>query len=185
MFALPSISHASGIDRLEMKSATFHLRRDASGHANWQLSDPDETRGQGLPIIRSLSVIDAHVVLDDARRHLRFDGMVTAADANGPLASPPLTIKGAGELNGRTAEFEITGDGLAGASHEHPYHFSFEEHSSGTRLTGKGFLLRPFNFDALDTTFDAVGANLKDLYFFDRGDIGQHRQLPSFRQTGA
>src|SRR5450759_5306429 len=76
-----------------------------------------------------------------------------------------LRLEGRGQLNGRAASFEITGDPLAAASHKRPYHFAFDERSSGSRLTGRGSLARPFDFDLLDTTFDAAGTDLKDIYF--------------------
>jgi AsmA family protein len=165
IFQLPWIGRSFGIQRLEMHAATLHLMRDAAGHANWQRTDPDKGPEDSLPIIRSLSMRSAHVVLDDARRHLRFDGMVTAEDEKGSAKLQPLRIEGTGALNGREAAFEITGDPLATADHQRAYHFTYSEHSSGSRLTGSGLLLRPFEFDSLDTTFEAAGADLKDIFF--------------------
>src|SRR3981189_2410995 len=40
-FAWPWINHPFGIERLVMDTAKLHLQRDAGGHANWQLGDPD------------------------------------------------------------------------------------------------------------------------------------------------
>jgi uncharacterized protein involved in outer membrane biogenesis len=162
---LPRPGHSIGIERLEMQAATLHLVRDSTGRANWQSSDPAKGDGGALPIIRSLSMQNAHVDLDDARRHLRFDGVVSAHDLSGTQGAPPLRIEGSGQLNGRAATFEITCDPLAGVSRQKPYNFTFVERSSGSRLAGGGFLLRPFYFDALDTTFDGTGADLKDLYY--------------------
>ena len=34
----------------------------------------------------------------------------------------------------------MSGDSLASASHGSPYHFVFAEHSSGSHLSGHGFL---------------------------------------------
>jgi len=162
---LPGWNHGFGIAKLEMQGAKLHLARDSSGHANWQWRDPDKNIGHGLPIIHSLEMKDAHVELDDALRHLSFNGIVSAQDQDGAAETHSVQIEGAGQLNGRPATFAITGDPLAAASHDKPYHFSFLEHSSGSRLTGRGFLLRPFDFDKLDTTFDAAGEDMKDLYF--------------------
>jgi AsmA family protein len=161
---LPGSGHGFGIARLEMEGATLRLARNSKGHANWQLSDPDKSGAQNLPIIYSLSMPNAQVVLNDALRHLQFSGRVTAQDQN-RTGLRLLQIDGAGQSNGRVATFEILGDALATASHERPYHFTFAERSSGSRLTGRGFLLRSFDFNRLDTTFDAEGADLKDLYF--------------------
>jgi AsmA family protein len=162
---LPGWKHGFGIAKLEMQGAKLHLARDSSGHANWQWRDPDKQAGHGLPIIHGLEMQDAHVELDDALRHLAFNGTVSAQDRDGAAEAHSVQIEGAGQLNGRPATFAITGDPLAAASHDKPYHFSFSEQSSGSRLTGRGILLRPFDFDKLDTTFDAAGEDMKDLYF--------------------
>jgi uncharacterized protein involved in outer membrane biogenesis len=164
IFQLPWFGRSFGIQRLEMHAATLHLQRDATGHANWQRTDPDKGSEASLPIIRSLSMPGARVALDDARRHLRFDGTVTAGDIKG-VEPRPLRIEGSGELNGRATVFEITSDPLAAADHQRTYQFAYSERSSGSRLTGRGVLLRPFDFDWLDASFEAAGADLKDMYF--------------------
>ena len=41
----------------------------------------------------------------------------------------------------------------------------FPIRSSGSRLMGRGVLLKPFDFDIFDSMFDGTGADLKDLYF--------------------
>jgi len=164
-FRIPPIGHAFGIVRLDMEAATLHLVRDSTGRANWQMTAPGKTDDTDLPIIRVLSIPNAQVVLDDALRHLQFDGTVSAQDESGVGGLQSLRLEGRGQLNGRAASFAITGDPLAAASHKRPYHFAFDERSSGSRLTGRGYLARPFDFDLLDTTFDAAGTDLKDLYF--------------------
>jgi uncharacterized protein involved in outer membrane biogenesis len=164
-FVWPWVDHSSGIERLVMETAVLHLQRDATGHANWQLSDPDKGGDGGPPLIRSLSMPNARVDLRDDLRHLSFDGKVSAEDALASQGLPPLRISGEGELNGRPAAFELTADPLASASHDKPFAFSFNERSGESRLTGQGFLLRSFDFNALDSRFDATGSNLKDLYF--------------------
>ena len=129
------------------------------------MTDPDTHPGHNAPIIHALSMQNAHVMLSDARRHLQFDGTVSARAPSEPGAGQPLRIDGAGQLNGRAASFEIRADPLATTSHEHPYHFSFSERSSGSRLEARGLLPRPFDFHAVDADFEATGLDLKDLYF--------------------
>lgn len=163
---LPGLGHPSGIVGLDMQAATFYLARDSSGRANWQLTDPTKSSvDENLPIVRSLSMSNAHVLLEDALRHLRFDGTISAEDLSEPGAVQPLRIEGTGQLNGKTVGFAVTADPLAAASHKIPYHFIFTERSSGSRLDGQGFLPRPFDFEILDATFGAAGPDLKDLYF--------------------
>jgi AsmA family protein len=160
---MPGFGHSFRIEKLEMDAAALHLARDSSGHANWQWTDPDQGNGPGMPIIRSLSMPGAHVELDDARRHLKFEGRVSAYEVKGTAAA--LRIEGSGQLNGRNVIFKVDGDPLAAADHARPYGFTYTESSSGSRLTGGGVLPRPFDFDELDATFEAAGADLRDLYF--------------------
>ena len=97
---VPWFNRAFGILSLSMKSATLHLIRDASGHANWQWSNPDlPPNTKKMPILRHLSIPDAHVKLDDERRHLQFEGVVSAKRRTAKRPRP-LTIEGDGELNG-------------------------------------------------------------------------------------
>lgn len=163
VFNLPGIGHPGSIAELASENATLHLLRDFAGRSNWQWTAPDLPGRPVSIIIHSLSMPSTQVELDDKRRHMKFRGVVSAADAHG--SAPLLSIKGSGELNGREVAFDVTGDALVTARHEAPYHFSFVETSSGSRLSGDGSLPRPFDFNLLDATFAAAGADLKDLYF--------------------
>ena len=164
VLAIPGSGRASGIQRLQLESATLHLLRDSAALANWQRTDPRKGAGHGLPLIRSLSLPDVHVLLDDQLRHLKFDGRVSAQDDQ-EKPEQPLHIAGAGQLNGRSATIELTADPLASASRDKPYRFAFDERSSGAHVSGSGTLLQPFDLSVLDMTFDATGADLKDLYY--------------------
>lgn len=163
--ATPWFGRDFAIENLELQGATLHLARDAAGHSNWRRTPPGIRGSGGLPIIRSLLVPDAHVELDDARRHLQFKGTVSAHESEAAGALRTLRIEGDGQLNGRAASFEIEGAPLASANRATPYRFSFVERSGDSRLTGSGFLPSPFDFTNLDTGFAAVGPDLNDLYF--------------------
>jgi AsmA family protein len=185
VMTIPWFGQSFAVENLEMEGATLHLQRDAEGHSNWRRNPPGIRGNGGLPIIRRFSMLSAHVELDDARRHLQFQGTVSAheGDARGapapgvvtpsapasgavaPAALRPLRIEGEGQLNGRPATFEIEGAPLAAANRATPYHFSFTERSGDSRLSGSGSLPKPFDFTELDTAFEAVGVDLKDLYF--------------------
>jgi uncharacterized protein involved in outer membrane biogenesis len=179
VFEVPWRHHRFGVDSLSMNSASLHLVRDALGRANWQWSDPTiPYANTKLAIVRSLAVPRAHVTLEDDRRHLKFDGI---ASAEGPPAGAQVRIWGEGDLNGHPASFEIKSDSLASASHRRPYHFSYTEHSSGSHLEGEGVLPRPFDFNALESTFQAGGEDLQDLYYL----VGVHMiNTGAYRLTG-
>jgi uncharacterized protein involved in outer membrane biogenesis len=163
--AMPWFGKSFAVENLEMEGATLHLQRDAEGHSNWRRNPPGIRGSGGLPIIRRFSMPGAHVELDDARRHLQFQGTVSVHEADDPGVLRPLQIEGDGQLNGRPATFEIDGAPLATANRATPYHFTFTERSGDSRLSGSGFLPKPFDFTELDTAFEAVGGDLKDLYF--------------------
>lgn len=165
VFATPRLGQELIVDRLQIDDATLHLMRDATGHANWQLKNPDQGAAHPLMIIRSLTMMDAHVRLDDAQKHRQFDGTVSARDANGPQDAPPLRIEGKGQMNGRPVNFELTGDPLRTASRGKPYVFSFRERSSGSQLAASGFLLHGFDQRSYDATFEASGADLRDMHY--------------------
>jgi AsmA family protein len=185
---LPGFWHLAGITGLDVDAATLHLIRDSTGRANWQLHDPAQHRvNRNSSIIRSLSMLNAHVVLEDDRRHLQFVGTVSAQDRGGTSAAQPLHIEGAGQLNGRAVSFAVTADPLATASHKDPYHFTFTERSSGSRLDGSGTLPQPFTFEIVDAAFVAAGPDLKDLYFLTGVhllDTGNYRLAGKFSRRG-
>jgi AsmA family protein len=164
-YDLPSFGQSFRLHTLEMEQATLHLMRDEEGRANWQFRAPGSGRSTGPPLIRSLRMPNARVYFNDERRHLNFDGTVSAQDAPGGHATPPLRIDGAGQLNGKAANLTLNGDPLATVARGQPYHFQFTAISSATRLTGRGSVPRPFDFHWLETTFEAAGDDMKDLYF--------------------
>jgi len=152
------------IQRLEMLDASLHLVRDSEGHSNWQLNPPNAALRRPTHLVRSLSMPNARVDLDDARRHLQFSGTVSAREIPAAGAAPLLHIDGAGTLNGRRASFAINGDALATVRRGRPYKFTYDERSERARLTGRGALLQPFDPGVLDTTFEASGSSMNDLY---------------------
>ena len=168
VFDLPSFSRPYAIRALAMDHADLHFQRDAAGHANWLWRAPGILPRKGLPVIHSLSLSAAHLAIDDARRHISFDGAVTTQNTVGQNAAgknSALRIEAKGPLNGREATLTLDGDPLATAARDKPYHFGFEVRSSGSQLAGHGSVRQPFDFRVLEATFAASGADLKDLYF--------------------
>jgi AsmA family protein len=165
VFAAPRLGQELIVDRLQIDDATLRLFRDATGHANWQLRNPDHNAPRRLIVIRSLSMMDAHVLLDDAQKHRQFDGTVSARDAGGPQAAPAFRIEGKGQMNARPVNFELTGDPLRTASRGRQYAFSFRERSTGSELAASGFLHQGFDLRAYDATFEASGADLRDMRY--------------------
>jgi AsmA family protein len=160
---LPLFGHPLVIRSLRMDGAELHFQRDVKGYANWHWKAPGWAPGKGLPVIQSLSAAAIHVTIDDARRHVSFDGTATTQDAR--EKNSPLKLTAQGHLNGRETTFTLDGDPLATAAPDKPYHFNLDERSSGSHLTGHGTVPHPFDFRELDVTFEASGADMKDLYY--------------------
>ncbi len=162
VFGAPGFG-GDALESIVAQGATLHLLRDATGHANWQLFDPDSGRfGKGLPLIRELLAPETHLELDDQQRHLQFDGIVSA---QGPAEPSRLHIHGEGQLNGRPANIELSGDPLGGVHRDTPYACEFTEQSGGTRVDLRGSLAQPFDFKVMDGSFEAAGPDLKDLHY--------------------
>ena len=162
---LSLFGHTYALRKLEMESADLRLRRDAGGHANWLWKAPGILPGKGIPPIYSLVISNAHLALDDDRRHLLFDGTLTTRDTQADPAATPLRIEGRGHLNGRDANFTIVGDPLASVARSNPYQFSLTARSSDSHLAGHGTVAQPFDFRNLEADFTAQGEDLKDLYY--------------------
>jgi uncharacterized protein involved in outer membrane biogenesis len=165
VFAAPRLGKELSIERLQIEAATLHLFRDVTGHANWQLKNPDHNDPRALIVIRSLSMMDAHVQLEDAQRHRQFDGTISAHDVDRQQAEQPLRIEGKGQLNGRPVNFEIIGDSLRSAGRDRHYAFKFSERSGGSHLLANGFLHRGFDLRSYDATFEGSGPDLRDMYY--------------------
>lgn len=178
----PTLAEPLRFRHLELQSATFHLLRDVPGKANWR-SGPSRMGDKGPPLMGSLTVRNAHVHLRDARRHLTFDGKVTALG----LGADSLRIDGAGRLNTRPMTLLIVADPLATARRDIPYHFRFKVRSSGSTLTGHGALDGPFNMRELHSTLEASGEDLNDLYFLvglNFPDTGSYRASGELQRSG-
>jgi uncharacterized protein involved in outer membrane biogenesis len=161
--AIPGNGHLLRVDRLALEGATLNLVRNVDGSSNWQLSNAPGGADE-LPLLRSLSMPKAHATLRDERRHLAFDGIVSVQNLADRSDAPWLQIVGSGQLNGVGVEFETISDPLDSASRQRAYHFSFAERSRTSHLSGRGSLAHAFDFDDPQTSFDAAGENLKDLY---------------------
>jgi uncharacterized protein involved in outer membrane biogenesis len=171
----------SSIQRIEMIDATLHLARAADGRTNWQWGPPNAPKKGPGHLVRSLSMPNARVDLDDARRHLQFTGTVSAKEMPRSGAAPFLRLEGVGKLNGQPAAFALNGDALATARRDRPYRFTYDERSGPGRLTGRGALLAPFNPGVLDTTFEASGSSMDDIYSL----VGMHfPNSAPFKLTG-
>ncbi len=185
---LPGWRRSGGVTAVDIQGASLHLIRDAAGRANWQWRDPAKRRiNTNSAIVRSVSILNARLELDDAKRHLQFAGTVSVEDLDRPGKPQPLRVDGSGQLNGRAATFKISADSLVTASHKLPYHFTFSERSGDSRLDANGVLPQPFFVEIADATFVASGPDLKDLFFLTGVhliDTGAYQLSANYQRRG-
>jgi len=187
VFETPRFGRLFEIARLQIEGVTLHMFRDVPGHANWQLKNPDEAISPGLPITHAVSMVDAHVLLEDAQKNRQFDGTITVQDSGAAHGAEPLRIEAKGQLNGRPVSFELIGDPLRTASHSEPYGFTLTERSSGSHLTAKGALLKAFDLLDMDAVFEVTGADLRDVYYLTGTkliDTGVYHATGKFSRRG-
>jgi uncharacterized protein involved in outer membrane biogenesis len=165
VFETPRLGHFVEIASLTIEGATLNMFRDLPGHANWQMKNPDEQVSPGLPIIHAVSMVDAHLRMEDAQKHRQFDGTLSAEDVPGAQAAQSLRMEAKGQLNGRPVSFELLGDPLRSASRDKPYGFTVSERSSGSHLSAKGALSKAFDLLNMEASFEGGGADLRDLYY--------------------
>lgn len=158
----PTLLHPLRLHGVELRGAVLYPRRDADGKANWRREERGRVGGGGLPLLRHLVLENVTVHLHDEPRHLEYEGEIATG---APGADGGLRLTARGELNGRPMQASLRGDALGGARSDAPYRFSFDQRSSGARVSGSGSVLEPFNFARLDIDFVAEGADLRDLYY--------------------
>lgn len=149
-----------GLDGLQLDGADLDLQRDADGFANWQFKRPEPGQLPLLAPFQSLWGSNVHLRLRDAQRHVEFDGSVSGGSQGGA----PLSLQAQGTLNTRPARLALSGAPLPTAAQGGAYPFEFTATGSGSRVSLKGSLPKPFEMDLFDASFEASGENLKDLY---------------------
>jgi uncharacterized protein involved in outer membrane biogenesis len=165
VFETPRLGRGIEIASLAIEGATLNMFRDVPGHANWQMKNPDEQVSPGLPIIHAVSMVDAHLRMEDEQKHRQFDGTLSAEDIPGAQGAPTLRMEAKGQLNGRPVSFELLGDPLRSASRDKPYGFTVSERSSGSHLSAKGALSKAFDLLNMEASFEGDGADLRDIYY--------------------
>ncbi len=98
-------------------------------------------------MIRALELTHGHLTLTDERLHLAYDGDLSIV---GPDSAQPLQMEGSGTLNQHAVTFHLKGDSLPSAAPDKPYAFEFDERSSGSHITARGSLPRPFDLALVD-----------------------------------
>ncbi len=135
------------------------LVRDANGRTNWDSSNTGASAGWAVPPIRSFTLMDGHVEIDDARRKLKFLGTVSSQESN---AGHAFGLTGKGTLNGKTFLADIRGGlSLLNVDASRPYHFTADIREGATHAILDGRITRLFHLDRFAALASFTGASLR------------------------
>ncbi|WP_234287664.1 AsmA family protein [Brevundimonas diminuta] len=105
------------LGQIEVASLTLtrprvHLVVDSQGRRSWDLEPnrPDDGRGARLPVIQRLVIHDGRLTLNEQRRGMTLDAVVTAREARSPQdGESGFVLDGKGTMNGEPLTLRVTG----------------------------------------------------------------------------
>ena len=147
---------------VELDQPDFLLVRLSDGRTNW---DSARAGGPGwkIPPIRQFLVNNGHVEIDDAVRHLKFQGTVSSEEkADGTGAA--FRLDGKGALNANAFMAHVEGGPLIHVDESKPYAFKADVEAGPTHAVINGQVAHPFHLDLWGGRITATGKTLSDLY---------------------
>lgn len=151
--------------RLDLNGANISLYRSAEGDSNWS-STPPGVRGRPLtlPAIRSFSLNEGRLRLEDDKRHLALQATFTTRESRDARDPGQFALTGEGQINNRPFNIELTGAPLLNVRRDRPYAFQADVTAGGTHIVANGAIRRPFNFSNWYADVRGSGPDLADLY---------------------
>lgn len=160
------------VGQIELPSLTFtrpvvQLVVDEEGRRSWDLNPdrPDDGKGAKLPVIQRLVINEGRLTLDERRRGMKLDAVVTAREARSPGdGESGFLLDGKGTMNGQPLTLRITGGPFINIRRDRPYAFTAELAGAGSTLKADGRITRPFDLGQFDATLELQGRDLADIY---------------------
>lgn len=160
------------LGQIEVASLTLtrprvHLVVDSQGRRSWDLEPnrPDDGRGARLPVIQRLVIHDGRLTLNEQRRGMTLDAVVTAREARSPQdGESGFVLDGKGTMNGEPLTLRVTGGPFINIRRDRPYAFTAELAGASSRLSAAGAVTRPFDLGRFNARLELQGRDLADLY---------------------
>lgn len=155
------------VPSLTMTRPSVHLIVDGQGRRSWDLrpDQPDDGRGAKLPVIHRLAIHEGRLTLDEQRRDMKLDAMITAREARSPRdGDSGFLLDGKGTMNGAPLTLRVTGGPFVNIRRDRPYAFTADLAGAGSRLQAKGSITRPFDLGRFNAVLTLEGRDLADLY---------------------
>ena len=147
------------LPRVELDHPDLLLVRLSDGRTNW------DHNGSGLtiPPIQNFLLKDGHVEIDDAVRHLKFQGAVSSEEKAGGKGSA-FHLDGDGTLNGEKFTATVQGGPLIHVDESKPYAFEAELQVGPSHAIIDGRIDHPFHLGQWGARVEATGKTLSGLY---------------------
>ncbi len=136
----------------------------ADGRQSWRLDPdaPDDGKGLKLPPINRLIIRDGKLSLDEQRRKIKLEAVVTAREGSDGRAG--FHLDGEGTINGTPLTLAVRGGPFINIRRDRPYGFQATLAGIGSRLEARGSITRPFDLGQFRSTLSLQGRDLADLY---------------------
>lgn len=163
------------LSRLQIDDPDIDLQRDAQGRENWDFSPTPAKPAQAptnatvapprLPAVKLFTMNGGSVQINDAIRHLQFQGAVAANENAAHPEHEPLRVQGHGELNGKPFQLIFSGSALFNLQLDKPYNFNSSITAGPLSVLVQGEIDRPFDFAHFGASLQVKGQNLAGLYY--------------------
>lgn len=142
------------------------LLRDAAGRNNWNFGAPSSPPAAlKLPPVRHFTINDGRLTLDDARRKLRFAGVVSSNEQVTGWGRGRFTLTGQGTLNGTPFQARVLGGPLINVDPNRPYPFQSNIRAGATRIVASGSIPHPFDLGVFQARGRISGEDMANLYY--------------------
>ena len=158
------------LPQVDLVEPVINLERDSKGRASWELGTTEgrpnhDTKPVKLPTVRSLTIENGKLHVDDKIRKLRFSGTLVAAEQEGHQNASAFQIRSSGSLNDRPFRLDANGGPLFNLEPSKPYEFEAKIAASDINLEAQVNVLKPFDLSDLDVKFALSGHDLADVYY--------------------
>lgn len=161
---LPLLRGKTVFPLVQLDRSSFLYVRNLAGRSNWQFSKTVSNRPLKLPPINRFLINDGKLRLYDARKKMRFAGIVNSSESTNGRGKG-FSLIGDGTLNGERFTADVHGAPLLNVDQSRPYPFSMDVHAGYTHITASGQIDRPFDLGALHLTVASSGRDAADLYY--------------------
>jgi hypothetical protein len=149
--------------QLRLDRPDFALVADSKGRKNWDFSDGRDQSPTKLPLIHNFIINDGHLRYVDAKREIRFQGVLNAHERYWEHRAG-FELNGQGTINGAPFRAQLTGGPLLNIDRNHPYPFNADIRAGQTTITAQGQVPKPFDLGRFTVALTGRGPDMAQLF---------------------